>query len=107
MTRGNSTLCKDCRFKENHSTVNFDEHKYFLKMVKIILQENKILYENFAEMINYSAGSVKDFMTYRCYLQQLKETIETVTEKSKIKCPISTGNTNGAGNNKPTLLLPG
>lgn len=87
VTRGSATLCKDCRFKENHSTVNFEEHKYFLKMVKIILRENKISYEKFAEMIGYSTESVKDFMVYRRYSQPLKEAIESAAEKLKNKMP--------------------
>lgn len=87
VTCGNSVLCKDCRFKENYSTVNFEEHKYFLKMVKTILRENKISYEKFAEMIGYSAESIRDFMVYRRYSKPLKESIEAVTEKLKNKMP--------------------
>lgn len=87
VTRGNAALCKDCRFKEKYSAVDFGEHKHFLKMIKAILQENKISYEEFAEILGYSAGYVKEFMVCRRYSQQLKEDIEVAIEKLKNKRP--------------------
>lgn len=83
----NTILCKDCQFKENYSTVNFEEHRYFIKTVKLVLLANKISYERFAEMIGYSADSVKDFMVCRRYSQPLKEAIEAAIENLKNKMP--------------------